>query len=133
MRFSGQFMLFVWLNRQAAREKREEWDDHRKHRAGFIFSCVSITCIKLQGSILSSPFSPQVWRKRVSTPKMGNYPPQYLNSGDYTSRQHPAMLMNIKGCTSTTLITNRQQVCRKWHSKCFFDNFCSLHFQLPCF
>ena len=49
------------------------WDDHRKHRAGFIFSCVSITCIKLQGSILSPLFSPAAERKRGSTPKMRNY------------------------------------------------------------
>jgi len=55
------------------REKRVEWDDHLKHRAGFIFSCVSITCIKLQGSILSPLFSPIAERKRGSTPKMKNY------------------------------------------------------------
>jgi len=55
------------------REKRVEWDDHLKHRASFIFSCVSITCIKLQGSILSPLLFPVAERKRGSTPKMKNY------------------------------------------------------------
>jgi len=55
--------------------------------AGFIFSCVSITCIKLQGFTLSYLFFSLSGWKKIKHPQDENLRAQYLNSPYFTNQR----------------------------------------------